>query len=546
MAVIRRLVEIVRSREADRERAWRTARLEAEEEASIQNADREAIYRAIQEVPDPAIVIGTARHPTGRRVPLRLGKHELATHWLVQGGTGTGKTSFISWVVSRANALRCPIGVVDCKSGFFDVILRSLAAFAYRLDTAAVPAFVQSLAVVNPFAETLVPLNVCKVLPRWTAEVQAYEVGLTFSRLFDTGLSTHMENILRHLLMLLMDQGLSLVEAPQVLQDEAFRGVLAERSSNDVLKEFFFRTYAAMPESSKDSLTSRLQALLLPENLRLMLGADDVIDFRTILDRGAPLVAFLGKGPGVPEEQVDVLGSLLLQLLFQGAFATHSNIRRPYQIFLDEFFHLLEAPALARRFETGLTTLRSFGVTLSLVMHNFSQIPPTLRETLLANVDLVALFRTSARNAQFFGEFLPNDDPEIRAKILRETGRAPNATTMRAHLLEGLQRLPNRHLYWYDRRKPYRAVMVKVPTVKEPHEMAGISASELDRFIENNGIRAGGWALPKDVLRRQIEARRDRIRSMLRPAIQIRGTVELDETDHRKKSSKTNRRSRIG
>src|SRR5262249_41921565 len=154
-------------------------------------------------------------------------------------------------------------------------------------------------------------------------------------------------------------------------------------------------------------------ALLLPENLRLMLGANDVIDFRAILDCGTPLIAFLGKGPGVPEEQVDVVGSLLLQLLFQGAFASRSNIRRPYQVFLDEFFHLLDAPALARRFETALTTLRSFGVTLSLVMHNFSQVPPTMRETLLANVDLVGLFRTSARNAQFLGEFLPVSDPDV-------------------------------------------------------------------------------------------------------------------------------------
>lgn len=546
--MIGRLVERLRIREFDRQRAWRAARLDADRAAAIENFDRDAVIGAIRQVAAPAILIGTMKNVGGERVPLRLAKKEFATHWLVQGGTGTGKTSFVTWAVRSAVGLRCPVGVVDCKSGFFDVILRSIGAYAYGLDPDVRAEFVQSLAVVNPFGSTLVPLNVCKVLKGWTAEVQAYEVSLTFSRLFDTGLSTHMENLLRHLLMLLMEHELSLVEAPWVLQDEVLRGVLVERSKNETLKEFFFRTYAAMPNSSKDSLTTRLQALLLPENLRLMLGADDVIDFRSILDRGAPLVAFLGKGPGVPEEQVDVLGSLLLQLLFQGAYASDSNVRRPYQIFLDEFFHLLEAPALARRFETGLTTLRSFGVTLALVMHNFSQVPPTLRETLLANVDLVALFRTSARNAQFFGEFLPTNDPAITAKILSSTGHAPNPNAMRSHLMEQLQRLPNRHLYWYDRRKPYRAVLVKVPMVKEPHEAVGISASELERFINEQGIRSGGWAVSKDVLRKQVEARRQRIQSILRPPVEMRG-VEVDETtgvDLDKKASKGRRRARLG
>jgi hypothetical protein len=252
----------------------------------------------------------------------------------------------------------------------------------------------------------------------------------------------------------------------------------------------------------------------LAENIKLMLGADDLIDLKAVLDKGQPLFMFFGKGNGAPEEQVAVLASLVLQLLFQAAFNTKSGKRRPYQIILDEFFHLLDAPALEKRFETALTTLRSFGVMLSLVMHNFSQVSGALRESILNNCDYTAVFRTHSRNAQFFGDFLPELDPEIVAETLRKTGRPPAKHEVRAHLISRLQQLPNRHCYFYDKQKPYRALLLRVPDVPSPEKAAGISEHALDDFMRREGVFLGGYALPKEELCRQIEERKNRIDSL--------------------------------
>jgi hypothetical protein len=382
-------------------------------------------------------------------------------------------------------------------------------------------AFLRRLAIINPFGTALVPLNVCRPLQGVSAEVQAYDVTLALSRLFDTALSLHMENILRHLLLLLTAAHLSLVEAPAVLEGELLRGVLVERYGDARLKEFFFRTYPTLPETSKHALGARLQALLMPENLRLMLGADDCIDLRGIIARGDPLIAFLGKGLNVPEELVTVVGSLLVQLLLQGAYASEGR-HLPYMVILDEFFHLLDAPGLADRFATALTTLRSFGVHLALVMHNFSQVPPGLRETLLANCDLMALFRTSSRNAEFFGDFLPEVDPELVAMALRRSGGVPNRNDMRRSLSEQLQRLPDRCCFWYDRRQPYRSVRLRVPDVPPPHEAAGLSEKELEAFIAEHHIGMGGYALPRETLRGQIAARQRRLQDLIRPPVLVR------------------------
>jgi hypothetical protein len=253
-----------------------------------------------------------------------------------------------------------------------------------------------------------------------------------------------------------------------------------------------------------------------------MLGADDMLNFREVLDRGDLLFIFLGKGPGVPEEQVELVGSLVLQAFFQGVYAGGNSKRRPFQLVCDEFFHLLEAPRLAKRFETGLTTLRSYGVTLSLVMHQFGQVSPALREAILGNCDILAMLRMHSRNAQNFGDFLPDLDPEIVERALRKTGKPPHKMEVRSQLIERLQRLPARHCYWYDRRRPYRAILVRVPDVAVPHEAAGITEKELDTFIETQGIRRGRAALPKAMLREQIGRRKQWLAGLLSPVAEVK------------------------
>src|SRR5262249_44636378 len=308
----------------------------------------------------------------------------------------------------------------------------------------------------------------------------------------------------------LSESGLTLVEAPAILRDEVLREILARTSKNSTVKEFFLRTFADIPAISTEGLMTRLQSLLLPENLRLMLRADDLVDFKGALDRGSPIFIFLGKGDGVPEEQVAVIGSLLLQLLFQAAYAGGSARKRPYQLILDEFFHLIKAPALSQRFETALTSLRSYNVMLTLVMHYFNQVGSTMRASILNSSEVMAIFKNDSQNSQFFGDFLPELDPEYVAKELRKSGRAPTKQEMRSRHLENLQRLTKQHCYWYDRNKPYRAILLRTPDLPQPHEAIGVSPRELDEFIRSYSIRQGGFALDKEVLRRQIQARQKR------------------------------------
>lgn len=518
--MIRQFVELLRGRTADRSKGRDYIAQRAQSYAREAMAEYDSFVPAMAAVSEPSFLLGSARDSQGKDVPVKLGRDEFSAHWLLQGGTGAGKTSFVTSLLARSLALNSPIGIVDCKSGLFEVALLWMAAHAYTLAPAAREAFVRDLVVINPFGDSLIPLNVCSVLPGGSAETQAFDVTLTFGRLFDEGVSFRMASIMRHLLLLLTEANLTLVESAEVLQNDLLRNILVERSGNEVIKEFFFRDYPDMPKASKEALIARLSALMLSDNLRCMLGADECIDFREVFRRGSPMVAFLGKGAGIPEEQVELIGSLLLQMFFQRAYALGDCRSRPYQLFLDEFFHLLEAPELSKRFDRALTSLRSFGLHLALVMHNFTQVSPALRETILGNCDHIAVFRTSAHNAQAFGEFMPEYDPALATR-LAPGGRKAGRSEIRRVLVEQLQRLPNRTYYWYDRTKPYRAIRVTVPNVPKPHESVGITAEALDDFIAEHGLRRGGWTVEKSVLRQQIAARRQRLVELSRPPIRV-------------------------
>jgi hypothetical protein len=511
-----RWIEITRRRAVDRMKAGAHSAAAADAAFRAAMADYDAFVDIAAGVAEPAFQVGTANDSTGQAVPIRLPSEALAAHWRIDGGTGAGKTTFAMSLATWMVRHDLPIGTVDCKSGFFESGIRSAAALAYEMSPAARRTFVNRLGIFDPFGKALPPFNVCAPLPGVSAEVQAYDVVLAFAELFTT-VGVHMENIMRHTVLLLIVSRLTLVEAPLVLQDEVLRGVLVERSGHPALREFFYRTYPSLPQISTDALLSRLSALLLAENVRLMLGADQCLDLRGILRRGDPLFVFLGKGLGIPEEQVNVLASLFLQFLFQAAYASGNH--PPYLVLLDEFFHLLRAPALAERFATALAALRAFGVHLGLVMHNSMQISPALREAILTHCDYLATFRSSIRNADFLGDFMPDVDPDLVAAALTRRGDLPSRHEMHRHLLERLQRLPNRHCYWYDRRQPYRALLVRVPDVQEPHDRIGISAAALDAFIAEHGIDVGGVALPRDVLRNQIAARQDRLRQLVTPTV---------------------------
>src|SRR5215470_20081106 len=237
------LTGIIRGTDLDRAKARDYLADRFNETFRVAVAEYDTFVSHMLKVKDPALSIGTAKDSAGSEIPVRIGFKDAACHWLIQGSTGAGKTSFATHVLAEMLSHGRPVGVVDCKSGFFEAADRWAGAMAYNMEERHRKEFIGSLTIINPFSDALIPLNICRSLEGIKPEVQAYEVGLSLSRLFNSSMSFQMENILHHLLLLLMEANLSLVEAPQILRDEVLRGILLRHSHNQALKEFFLCTY---------------------------------------------------------------------------------------------------------------------------------------------------------------------------------------------------------------------------------------------------------------------------------------------------------------
>lgn len=518
MINLARFITWWRGRQIDREKAWDYLADEAEAAFREAVGDYDQFVEHVRDVNTPSLMLGTARDAGGHAVPVHYALKDLFGFGVVQGGQGTGKTFLQAHILAACLAHGLPVGCFDFKEGLHELALQWCGAIAYRMDAAARQAFIKRLHIVNPFGATLAPFNVCHVPPGTSRKAQAYDITDVLSRMDDHGLSTSMGLALRHLILLLMEHDLSLVEAPQILQDPVLRKVLVERSTDAEVKTFFHQTYEHLPRPSIDALLRRLTDLLFFDPLRLMLGADTCTDYKGIFDRGDPLFGFLGKGPDIPEEFMQLFGTLHLQFLFKAAYATRGGARQPYQLVLDEFFHLL-SPSLSTRFERGLDSLRSFGIFFTLIMHQFGQISPNLRRAILTHCYLAFIFRSEPDNARHFGRFLPDVDPDYARAQFDKTGEFPSPKEMQARQSEHLERLPARHFFLNDRRRPYRAIRIAGCDIQAPHKAVGLSERALDRFIDAEGIRIGAVGQSKAELERQIDARQDRLQAWLRPPI---------------------------
>src|SRR5437762_7765208 len=125
------LIEILRKPGLDRTEAQKYLAYQANETFRETVSEYDTFVSHMQDAREPALSIGTAKDSLGNDVPVRLELKDAACHWLIQGGTGTGKTSFATHILAEMLSQARPVAVVDCKSGFFDSAILWAGATAY-------------------------------------------------------------------------------------------------------------------------------------------------------------------------------------------------------------------------------------------------------------------------------------------------------------------------------------------------------------------------------------------------------------------------------
>lgn len=452
----------------------------------------------------PTLILGT--HGPLHLHRCRLPLESFDTHLYVVGRTKVGKSKFLQSLLYQLIALGQGCGLLDPHSDLCDDLLDQLAPLL-----ATNPLLRQRIVYFAPGRDDfLMPWNVLRI------PGEPYVVALNlleaFRRAWPESLreAPRFTNLVLVALLLLIEQGLTLIEMPRLLADAPFRRTLLERTRNAEVRRFFHERFERWGRERAliiESALNKVGAFTINPRLKAIFGSrENGLPLRQIMDRGQILLCDLGR---VDTETRRLLGSLLMTGLEQAALSRQDTPlpeRRPFTFLLDEFQDYCANAGSAQTLARILAECRKFRLHLGLAHHTLSQIGHETLRGALENAQIRAAFSSGRETAGALAPdlFLPDlvevkhqvDDEGQRARVhpaFYSLGEQWERYTQMA------QRLPRRHclLQLPERERVWR---VRTPTVPG----RTLSEEALEALRAELARQSGQ---PRSALEREIAAR---------------------------------------
>ncbi|KAA0233848.1 MAG: DUF87 domain-containing protein [Armatimonadetes bacterium] len=386
---------------------------------------------------------------------------QLATHALVIGSSGSGKTNLLTHIIAMALRWGLSLVIIDPRGDFCLSCLELCARFGIG------PAKIRFFDLrdkknpwgFNPLVGSgEVHQRVLSVLG--AIEAQAEASGVQWPE------------TLRNALMLLAEAGLSLVHLEAVFYSPNLRRQLIERCKSESVRGFWER-YGALSLDKQATLAqpvmNKISLLLAAESIRRTFGQSEPVNLKSQLDMPGSVTLF--------SMAVDELhgagraaGSMFLSAVKQEVFArinTPESDRNPVLLVADEF-HGQDMES----FESILAETRKFKLAAVMAHQTISQLSPKLKSLVLGNVGVKAVFRVAHQDADVLNKDLgvakgtfdlgrlpvgeavlwrKGDQPwpvEINAPLIRDVGRLSPKARRLLELLEEFK--PTFHMEQFE------------------------------------------------------------------------------------------------
>ena len=448
-----------------------------------------------------------------------LGQRVRSTHTYVIGATGAGKSRAMeTWILQDARRGR-GFGVIDPAGDLFS---HSLSRLAILL--AGKPDLLERVVIVNPLdPQWMVGFNPLEILPGEVPERKAKFLADVITKVWraDPLIVTRMRRLMYHTFLALMGLGLTLLELPDFLVDEDFRGPLLANLEDKELERYWAKEF---PKSFRDrtvwmqSTLNRLGDLVTDPDIRLMVGQlKSTINFRETMDRGLILLVNTPKGI-LGEQNTYLLDAFFLAQIQQAAMSRADmpeSRRNPFYLYLDEFQNYT-----TEGIHEILAESRKYGLSL-IVAHQFlGQLRdvPVLKEAILNTVGNTVCFQVGPEDAAELAPIIFNPDLNTvkdRQLQFHNLGGVPiphfrktyrPLLEVREALSQKLKELDPRY-FWYKRRgvgKPrhFRSLDASDPILCEADQ------ERLRQLIEMAGRK---YARLKGEVKRELAEERPRL-----------------------------------
>jgi hypothetical protein len=436
---------------------------------------------------------------------------------MIAGATGSGKSYWLLAVIAQLLSLRQSGLVLLDMKGETAALLRStlLPALVATLEPRAARRLLSRIAVIAPFdARSTPPLQVLARDTGLPIELQAGEVASSFGHTVGRDLGPLQSTVLKFALQLAIDVGLSFGDLPFLLSNETLLAGAVGRCRLPDVRDYFTARFRRERAGSVASLLSRIDHLLMHPSLKRMLSAPGMLRCDRLLTDAVTVVDMTGAPAGMAEV-ASFVGQILFRKLIRAVFSRQIDGRTPpVNIMADEFQAML-SPEIGADFERVLTRARSQKAFLWLLFQQAAQVEavsPLLMRILKTNTNYQLMLRSGADDARALAHILPVAGNVPRERAGFPDPRNPTGTITedeeRRRLVEQVPSLPDRFGWFWNRRRPYPAILLRSPTMDIA--MLERGAARLPREIREliaTGILAADERELDEAQRRRTELR---------------------------------------
>jgi len=363
----------------------------------------------------------------------------------VIGLSGKGKSKFLEHCLVQDIEGGRGCGLIDPHSLLADDIFRNLLTSGKLSDEIA-----ERIIYVDPARDDYaLPFNVL-LSPDKPYDIAA-SILEAFRRTWPESLreAPHFSNVATAALIVLIENGMTLMDMHRLLTNDEFRNDCLTRVSEQTVVEFFQDRYERWGKEApvmRESTLNKVGAFSLNPRLKVMLGQTaNHLDFQKIMDEQKILILDLGRADG---ETNRLIGSLVTTGLERAMRRRKRD--NLWNLTIDEFSGYVanegSVKTLAHVFSEG----RKFRMSMTVAHQDLSQLTPRMLGA-LSNVQTKVIFGVGRNDAEHFAKLIGRVDAEA-------VKRQPKTESQH----EMFESLPEQWEHWIDQLRfqdPRRAIV---------------------------------------------------------------------------------------
>ncbi len=331
-------------------------------------------------------------------------------HHYIIGKSGTGKSSFISWMSRQDIANNQGVCIVDPHGDLIE------DALAHAPKERA-----KDIVIFNPAdMERPMGLNLLEAKTPEEKDRASLDAMEIFIKLFGNEIfGPRIQHYFRNGCLTLMDdeeEGATLIDVPRLFVDDDFQRYKVSKCRNNVVRSFWEHEIAKTGAREKEEMipyfSSKFGPFITNTTMRNIIGQPkSAFDIREIMDSGKVLLVNLSKGK-IGDINAQLLGLIFVNKINMAAMSRADMLRkdrRRFYLYVDEFQNFVTdafATILseARKYELALIMAHQFIGQLVGKTEAYGSANTKLRDAVFGNVGTISSFKIGAEDAEYIAK----------------------------------------------------------------------------------------------------------------------------------------------